>query len=492
MPKAARSRDDLLFATLPRARRKALGQFATPEQIALTMASWIDRPGIAEFVDPAVGTGALLRAVAERHGGKTGADLLGGELDEAAAAIARTELAPLTGGGMEVRVGDFFDAPLTGWHAVSCNPPYLNLSKVDRREDYRAIVARDTGISFGGSPNLALLFSARLLACLAPGGRLALLVPSELLDQRTAGPFKAALIERGLLRGVLVFDEAESVFADAETTATVLLIERPAEGTPHPSTIAVLHVTDATDPALLDASTLTRWEQLATDELGGHAHGRWTAVFRAEHRQEPGPDDARLGEITAITSPHVSGWDDFFIRSRAVWRELGIDGRYLVPVIAWKRLLPESGLIDADWITAMDAADERIWLLVAPRDLPTDDEALKTLISGGEGRDDFPKALAGKRAWWALRAPVPAPVYATSYWQKSGRFAIVRNTVNVVAFSTLFDVRPLDPAQADRVAADPEVAAAFVGARRRLGAGLSKIEVSDARRAIVRGWRKRA
>jgi SAM-dependent methyltransferase len=491
MAKADRSRDEQLFSTLPRARRKALGQYATPEQIAATMASWIDQPGVTTYVDPAVGTGALLRAVAERHGGTTAARLLGGELDEAAAAIARTELAPLTTHGSEVRVGDFFDAPLEPWTAVSCNPPYLNLSKVDRRDDYRAIVARDAGIEFAGAPNLALLFSARLLAFLAPGGRLALLVPSELLDQRTAGPLKAALIARGLLRGVIVFDEAESVFADADTTATVLLLERPVDGTPLPASVALLRVNAQTDPDLLDAATIDRWERLDAGDLADHAHGRWTLVFRAEHQLTLEPDDVRLGEIVTITSPQNTGWDAFFIRSGAEWASLGIDRRHLVPVIAWKRLIPLSGPIDAEWIRAMEAANERIYLLVAPRTIDPADTALAALIETGRQRDDFPKAMVGRATWWALRRPEPAPVYVTSYWQKSDRFAIVRNTGPVVAFATLFAVRPLDSADADRLVADPAVSEALIGARRRLGAGLSKIEVSDARVAIVRGWKSR-
>jgi hypothetical protein len=97
--------------------------------------------------------------------------------------------------------------------------------------------------------------------------------------------------------------------------------------------------------------------------------------------------------------------------------------------------------------------------------------------------------MGAKRAWWVIKAGSPAPVLVTSYWQSGGHFAVVRNRSAVRGFSTVFEVRPHDPADADRFATSPAVAEAFLRSRRRLGAGLSKIEVRDARVAVARGWR---
>ena len=482
-----RSHDEQLFAALPKARRKALGQFATPDDIALLMAAWVGDESGAIY-DPAVGTGALLRAAAVLAGGRTRSYLVGGELDEAAAEIARNELFPLSQTGFEVRVGDWFAAPLEEWGAITCNPPYLNAKNIANRDELREIVERDAGIRFGGSPTLALLFSARLLAYLAPGGRLALLVPSELLDQSTAAAWKLALIERGYLAGILVFDEAESVFEGAETTATVLLIERPRETGVGPDLIGFLHVHGSDiETAVAAISEDSFSDALTPDELAAHAAGRWTAIFRGEHNDVVGPTDARLGDIATIISPRVTGWDRFFIRSAAAWKAAGIPKKFLTPVLAWKRLIPESRLLDAAWLAAADAVGEPIWLLTAPAE--HDSLPLAQLIDAAEHSDDFPKAMGGKRAWWVVKANTAAPVLVTSYWQSGGHFAVVRNKAGVRGFSTVFEVRPHNLADADRFVASKAISDAFLRSRRRLGAGLSKIEVRDARVAVVRGWK---
>lgn len=488
-----RSRDEILMATLPRAQRKALGQFATPDEIAALMAAWIDQPGIAEVVDPAVGTGALLRAIAARHGGQARVHLRGGELDPAAAAIATAELGVFAGAGSSVEIGDFFERALESWAAISCNPPYLNAARLANREALRQCVERDAGIAFRGNPNLALLFSARLLAFLAPGGRLALLIPSELLDQRTAGPFKRALLDRGLLRAVITFDdEQESVFEGVETTATVLLLERPALNEETlPNEIGLIRVEHDGVAAALHAITGATWPvTIAATLLQDYADGRWSRVFADQHSDAPGAADVRLGDLLEITSPRNSGWDAFFIRPLREWRSLGIPKRYLAPVIAWKGLMPEDGVLDADWIREMDRRGEAIWLLVAPRDLTGADPALTRLIAAAEASGEMPKTLRGKAGWWAQRPTDPAPLYAVSYWHPSSHFAILRNTAGIAGFASFFALRPRDLADGARIAGDPAVAEAFIGARRRLGHGLSKIEVSDARTAIVRGWRR--
>ena len=468
-----RSRDEQLFTTLPKARRKALGQFATPDNIATLMAAWIGDEAGAIY-DPAVGTGALLRAAAILAGGKTRGRLVGGELDEAAAEISRRELDGLSDAGYEVRVGDWFDTPVEEWRSITCNPPYLNAKNIDRRDELREIVARDSGVSFRGAPNLALLFSARLLAYLAPEGRMALLVPSELLDQSTARPWKEALIKRGYLAGILVFDEADSVFEGAETTATVLLIERPKVEGMGPELIGFLHVYGSDiESAVAAISEESFAEAISAEDLLTHAEGRWTAIFRGEHNEVPGAEDVRLGEIATIISPRVSGWDKFFIRSASAWAAVGIPKAWLTPVLAWKRLIPESMVIDAAWIKACDGADEPIWLLTAPEDYAGSPgaAALTTLISDAEQSDDFPNAMGGKRAWWVVKANTAAPVLVTSYWQSGGHFAVVRNKTEVRGFSTVFEVRPHDAADADRFVASDAVKDAFLRSRRRLGAG---------------------
>jgi len=216
--------------TLDRGHRRRSGAFYTPPAIAAGLvavaADGLDLgpPSRPTVCDPAVGGGAFLLAAA-RHLERAGHDrativghlVWGADVDAAAVAVARDALeswAAASGAVVEathVVVGDSLsrgravwpDAPTDGFDLVVGNPPFLNqLETRTARPRRQAALLRDRlGTLVRPYADAAALFLADGAWWLAPGGRLALILPESVLAARDAGPARAAASARAAVVG---------------------------------------------------------------------------------------------------------------------------------------------------------------------------------------------------------------------------------------------------------------------------------------------------
>ncbi|HEY8141957.1 MAG TPA: class I SAM-dependent methyltransferase, partial [Kofleriaceae bacterium] len=202
------------------ARRLELGQWFTPPEVAdlaLALAGCSGR-----VLDPACGDGVFLARA--RAAGVPAADLVGVELDPAAAAAARAALP-----GVRVEQGDLFDfePDARGYDLVVGNPPYVRQERIAPRqkERVRRRLAADwpdlpaTEIErLVGRGDLAVAVLARALRLCRTGGRVAMVVSSALLDAGYARPLWR-LVERVGHLVAVVEAPGERWFADAAVNA---------------------------------------------------------------------------------------------------------------------------------------------------------------------------------------------------------------------------------------------------------------------------------
>ena len=111
------------------------------------------------------------------------------------------------------------------WPGIIMNPPYIKHHELADKEARIAAIERDAGLTFSRLTNLYAVFLVRAGLALAPGGRAAAIVPSELLNANYGRAVKRFLVERGLLRAIISFDFHSNVFAGATTTACIILLE---------------------------------------------------------------------------------------------------------------------------------------------------------------------------------------------------------------------------------------------------------------------------
>ncbi|MER5624909.1 N-6 DNA methylase [Streptosporangium sp. NPDC002544] len=170
--------------------------YATPEPVARLMAQ-LCGPSPEVILDPACGSGALLKALRDRDVHL----LLGQDADAATARLTAAHLA-LHAATVRVSHGDSLrqDAfPGTLVDAVVCNPPFN-----DRAWGYEELTA-DPRWEYGLPPRMEseLAWIQHALCHLKPGGTAVMLMPPAVAGRRSGRRIRAQLIRRGALSAVI-------------------------------------------------------------------------------------------------------------------------------------------------------------------------------------------------------------------------------------------------------------------------------------------------
>lgn len=199
---------DLADLTDSPGERKARGAFFTPEEICDFITDWAVRRPQDRVLEPSCGEAAFLLSAGRRlrelgasgdtSGQLHGFDQLQGvELHRlsvlSAARATATHDLPAT-----VHWGDFFDAAMPGsFDVVVGNPPYVRYQEFTgdaRTKGQRAALA--LGVPISGLASSWAPFLLHATQFLAPGGRLGLVLPAELLSVNYAAPVRAFLMRR--------------------------------------------------------------------------------------------------------------------------------------------------------------------------------------------------------------------------------------------------------------------------------------------------------
>lgn len=221
------------------ATRKARGAFFTPPQITRYLADWAVRAPDDAVFEPAAGDAAFLVAATERlrRLGAEHPELDGVEIHPASVATARRRVTE-AGGRARVRTADFFDiAPTPTYSAVLGNPPYIRYQ--DFRGSQRAQSRRaalKAGVTLSALASSWAAFTVHAALFLRPGGRMALVLPAELLSVNYAAAVRKFLFDRFASVELVMFDE--QVFPGAEADVVLLLADGFGAG---PSGHAVIH-----------------------------------------------------------------------------------------------------------------------------------------------------------------------------------------------------------------------------------------------------------
>ena len=351
--------------------RKRRGAFFTPYVIAEHLAEWALRGDGNEglILDPTCGEGVFLLAAAEHlaKNGKArdisrlfGVDIHASSLTETRKLLSLVSEAP----GNDLLLGDFFEEPTPGQlgarlpfvDAVIGNPPFVRYHEHRgdmRRRALAAALAQGVRLSGLASSWAALLVHAS--AFLKPDGRIAMVLPAELLSVGYAEPIRIWLRQRFQSVHLVLFNQLQ--FADAEEQV-VLLVARGTGGcnafTLHPVSSAEelrgLHIYDA--HAFVPQAT-GKWTDLLIPEA---ARNIFTSIV-SEHFDT-------LGSFGSIELGTVTGANKFFTLSEAIRREYSLSEHAHVvrTVPPGSRHLRGLTFTTGHW-EHLRLQGERVWLL---------------------------------------------------------------------------------------------------------------------------------
>jgi adenine-specific DNA-methyltransferase len=302
--------------------RKLRGGYYTPLDLATFLAKWINEKEPKVVLEPSCGDGVFFEALARVGNRKL--KVVGYELDSKEAAKASLRAAQL-GIQTSIELEDFLGAALSRFDqparfdAVLGNPPFVRYQYLPEQFQHRAEeIFRRLELQFTKHTNAWVPFVVASLALLKPGGRLAMVVPSEIIHITHARSLRSYL-GRECSR-IVIIDPEELWFADTLQGAVLLLAEKRRYKTQAREGLGIYPVKDR-EFLRVAPSKIFRAPQPIN---GKTVEGKWTrALLGSETRSlidelAEHPDVYRFEEIADVDVGIVTGANKFFLVDDAV------------------------------------------------------------------------------------------------------------------------------------------------------------------------------
>lgn len=424
--------------------RKSRGAYFTPPALATFLTRWaIAGNGSARILDPSCGEGVfLLAAGRELQALGVGSDKLGGHVtgvdihSESLGAVSAQleqdalDATLLQSDFLEVTPPTQLFATHAPFDAVVGNPPYIRYqSQTEQGRKLAAEVALRQGVRLSGLSSTWASILVHAAAFLAPEGRLAMVLPAELLSVHYAEPIRRWLKSRFAAVRLILFETLQ--FDGAQENVVLLL----ANGSGGCDSFSLYQVHDADD--LLSKSPFNEFSYVP------NAVGKWSDVVlssaqRRIFRRVIGEHFVGLEHYGAPELGAVTGANWFFALSEPTRLKYELEPDELVRICPpGTRHLRGLSFTGADWRTLRDAGDS-VWMLQ-----PKEDKVSRGLSKYLRvGRDkDVPSAYKCtiREPWW--RPPVvPAPDLFFTYM--SHRYPrLIENKAGVTFLNSMHGLR---------------------------------------------------
>lgn len=178
--------------------QKLRGGFYTKSAIASFLVRWIKEVAPKSLLEPSCGDGAFLDAI-QREGVRSLKEITACELDEeeAAKARTRTKLKPRVVNTDFLRWYLFHAQNGERFDAVAGNPPFIRYQYLPEEQQLLAEnIFAQLGLPFTKHPNAWGPFVLASIKLLRPGGRIAMVIPSEIFHIPHAQSLRRYLAEQ--------------------------------------------------------------------------------------------------------------------------------------------------------------------------------------------------------------------------------------------------------------------------------------------------------
>ncbi len=309
---------------------KLRGGYYTPPDIARFLSRWVLCGRPRSLLEPSCGDGAFIRALeglAISSLEVTGVERLAGEaakaqkaatsLDTRAARVVKADF--LRWAQEQLDAGASFDA-------VTGNPPYIRYQYLDEEDQQLSEQLFDRfSLAFTKHTNAWVPFVIACMALLSPGGRLAMVIPSELMHVLHAGSLRVFLLQQS--KRVLMVDPNELLFEAALQGTVLLMVEKKVDPAEASQGVAV-HA--APDNSFLNGDPEQLF-QAAKYVSGDVLNGKWMKVLLepaelAVFEKAKGlPSVKRFRDIAKVDVGIVTGANKFFLVDDSTVVKFGLE-----------------------------------------------------------------------------------------------------------------------------------------------------------------------
>ncbi len=300
--------------------QKLRGGYYTPPDLAVFLAKWVREIAPKRLLEPSCGDGVFFEALAQ-VGGFNKTTVFGFELESGEAAKAQ---ARANSGGLKaakIHSEDFlqwaidhFDDSSATFDAIIGNPPFVRYQYLPAPFQICAEqIFKTLALPFTKHTNAWVSFILASMALLRPGGRLAMVVPAEIIHVTHAQSLRSYLGRE--CRRLVIIDPEEIWFSDTLQGAVILLVEK-LNGVDQKAEGLGMYPVKGREFLSLEPSRVFDAPQAIN---GKTVQGKWTrALLDLETRSlfdEIGlhPEVHRFNDIAQVDVGIVTGANKFFL-----------------------------------------------------------------------------------------------------------------------------------------------------------------------------------
>ncbi len=343
----------MLFETnkKPVGNQKLMGSYYTPLELSRYLANWAlrDINSHLRILEPSAGDGNFVIACLEKVYSKNGQDeeieLVAIEIDQEAIDRGKERVCSLADnlniGNNNVTwiKGDFFEIYETlkaqeRFDVILGNPPFIRFQYFDSNSRKTAFAhLRKAGYAPTKLSNVWVAFLQLSIELLRDGGRLAMVVPAEILQVKYASELRSRLSKQ--FEHIILIGFKKLVFPEIQQEVLLLLAEGKRLTACQASDIHTVEFKDGKD--LIGQGNLV---QTIVHTPGKHSRNgmKWTSLFLSNpsfkilDQAEKFPGLIRLGDLAEVDVGVVTGRNSFFIVTKDLNKKLGIEN-YTTPII---------------------------------------------------------------------------------------------------------------------------------------------------------------
>ena len=453
--------------------------------MAAALVDWAVRTPEDTVLDPSFGGLAFLTAAHDRlrQLGNEMPDeqLFGVDLDDEAFAEAQL----FARGGATLAHEDFLliepgtAAAIPKVAAVVGNPPYVRYQQFKESRERGREIARKRGVRL---TRLASSWAPLLLHAadfVAPGGRLAQVLPAELIHAQYASDVLASICQDFERVVVAMFDE--HVFVGAQEEVVLLFAEGRGEGPAPGIEMLSFRNLDALDvPQARGVATAPDAEhKLLAGLLPGRTIELYDALVESDRTR-------RLGQLASVDIGAVTGANAFFVRpAREV---VGLPAEAVRPAVSKATHVAGARFADADLLVMDERGVPGRMLVLECKH--AEDPVVRRLIREGEERELHERYKCRIRSpWWVLPArQVESPPHLFLTYMAAEIPRLVVNEASALSTNTVHGVRLHNGTNPAGLAASFYTSLTMLSAElvgRSYGGGVLKLEPTEAERLVV-------
>ena len=379
--------------------QKLRGAYYTPQLIAELLAHWALSDGACTILEPSCGDGRFLQAVYNQvqvASFSISLSIQAVEIMPEEAKKADVLSAKLRDVGVHVEIitSDFFSwlekEPSTRqWDAVIGNPPYIRYQYFDKEQrEIAEKIFKKANVPFSKRTNAWVPLVIASVMHLAPGGRLAMVVPAELLHIHHASGLRQLLEQE--MESVTLVSIREMVFPDVLQGVLLLFgvkrsdrafmplyrekAKQPSllfQSLNEPVKLQIMDVDGVKDLVDLDLENI----DFNVQQNVNNTDGEWMLGLLTDEeekllkRLKARCDVLPFASIANVDIGIVTGANDYFVVNESIKKQFRLDD-IAVPMLAKSELIKGITYTQHDH-KANVAAGKSVYLLNFPKDAST-------------------------------------------------------------------------------------------------------------------------